>query len=353
LELVVATGAIGGIVFGIGRGSELASDYVSSREAVAASSQPPPVVTELPAAKLAVAVTPAVAAPDNVYGAPDAELLAPVAATPLKRVKANQGGTSLSLRLEFENGARAAFKPEQTWPQSDPRREIAAFRIDRLLGIGHVPPAKSGKFSVAEMLAATDPAARAVMAKRLSEEGIIRHGTLRGELSWWIPEIFDMKIAGHFVDEPEGFVMWMAYLQPWAQIPAELEPMIEQLATCVVFDVLIDNADRWSGWNTKSSQDFKVLYFMDNTLSFSNYKQGHGANLAPLYRMSVFPRALVGKLRALTKEQIEGALGEDPNFGALLDAQQISAILSRRDHILHHIDRLIREHGEDVVLALP
>ena len=37
----------------------------------------------------------------------------------------------------------SAFKPEQTFPQSDPRREIAAYRIDRLLRINHVAPAKA------------------------------------------------------------------------------------------------------------------------------------------------------------------------------------------------------------------
>ena len=49
--------------------------------------------------------------------------------------KLNIGGSSLSIRLDFASGARAAFKPHQIWPQSKPRREIAAYRIDRYLHI--------------------------------------------------------------------------------------------------------------------------------------------------------------------------------------------------------------------------
>jgi len=357
LELVIAAGAAGGLLIGIGFGTDLAGDYLSSREAVAGNDQPAtPILMELPVSTIPEVVAKAPSAPrvvENVYGAPDAELLAPVAATPLKPVKANQGGTSLSLRLEFASGARAAFKPEQTWPQSDPRREIAAFRIDRMLGIGHVPPAKSGKFTVAEMLAAVDPAQRMTIAHRLQEEGIIRDGTLRGELSWWIPEIIDMKMNGKMIDDLEEMPVWVSYLQPGATMPAELGPIVAQIATCVVFDVLIDNADRWSGWNTKASTDNTILYFMDNTLSFSNYSQGHNTNLTPLYRMAVFPRELIAKLRKLTRADVERALGSDPNFGALLTPQQIHAIMQRRDHILRHVDRMIGLHGEDAVLSLP
>jgi len=189
LELVVAAGAIGGIVFGIGRGSELAGDYLASREAAAATASVgearPSTIAELPQAQLPVSFKPAVIA--NVFGAPDAELLAPLAATPVKTLKANHGGTSLSLRIQFANGSRAAFKPEQTWPQSNPRKEIAAYRIDRLLDIGHVPPAKSGAFTIAELLEATEPNSRGAMAKRLAEEGVAHNGVLKGELSWWIP----------------------------------------------------------------------------------------------------------------------------------------------------------------------
>src|SRR6185437_7620624 len=223
----------------------------------------------------------------------------------LAEVKLNRGGNSLSLRLTFASGARAAFKSQQIYPQSDPRREIAAYRIDRLLGIGHVPPAKPGRFKVADLVAAVEPGMRDYTAQRFADEALAQNGVLQGELSWWIPDIRDATIHDdqgvvHRVDELAGFATWLGYLQAGASIPNDVRPMVEQLASVVLFDVLIDNADRWTGNNTKSSVDNKTLYFMDNTLSFSTFTLGHDANLAPLRRMQVFPRALVARLRTLT-----------------------------------------------------
>jgi hypothetical protein len=291
---------------------------------------------------------------DTVFGAPDPELLAPIAATPVTRVKLNHGGTSLSLRLDFASGARAAFKPQQIHPQSDPRREIAAYRLDRMLGIGHVPPAKSAAFAVEDLVAAIEPAGRARAEARIADEGIARHGKLHGEVSWWIPEIKLVRIEGHDIDDPEGQAVWSGYLQAGAARPAKLQPMLAQIATAILFDLLIDNSDRWSGNNTQGSPDNRILYFMDNTLAFSTFTLGHASNLSKLYKIQVFPRALVGKLRALTAETIVAALGADDELlGPLLTEAEIRAMIARRDHFLEYIDRLIAELGEDAVLALP
>jgi hypothetical protein len=355
LELAVAAGAAGGLWCGVSRGVELAGSYLQRREAAAATVAFAPAARLAPLERANLAIAPpAPPAPDTVFGVPDAVLLAPIAATPVTKVKLNRGGTSLSLRLDFASGARAAFKPLQTHPQSDPRREIAAYRIDRLLGIGHVPPAKSAAFAVDDIVAAIDPANREHAASRIADEAIPRHGQLIGEVSWWIPEIKAVRIGGRLIDEVEGEATWSEDLQAGAVIPAELSPMLAQIATVILFDVLIDNADRWSGNNTQGSLDNRTLYFMDNTLSFSLFTLGHETNLSKLYRIQVFPRALVGKLRALTEATIEAALGGDDDLlGPLLTRPEIRAIIARRDHFLGYIDRLIAELGEDAVLALP
>ena len=134
LELLVAAGAVGGVWFGVGKVARLSGDYFAGGEAAAATattSAPLPVrePVRIPVARLEIARP--VVLPNNVFGTPDAELLAPIGITPPVKLKVNHGGTSLSLRLEFADGSRAAFKPEQIHPQSDPRREIAAYRIDR------------------------------------------------------------------------------------------------------------------------------------------------------------------------------------------------------------------------------
>jgi hypothetical protein len=352
LELAVAAGAVCGVWFVGSRGSALVRSYLHGHEAAAATPTFPPAATLVALERSDLAVAPP--APDTVFGAPDQELLAPVAATPLTKVKLNHGGTSLSLRLDFASGARAAFKPLQIHPQSDPRREIAAYRIDRMLGIGHVPPAKSAVFAVDDVIAAIEPASRAFAASRITDEAIARRGKLYGEVSWWIPDIKLVRLDGHGIDEPEGQLAWSGYLQAGAAMPAEHRAMLAQIATAILFDLLIDNSDRWSGNNTQGSLDNRILYFMDNTLSFSTYTLGHATNLSKLYKIQVFPRTLVARLRALTAEMVEAALGgEDELLGPLLTRAEIRAIIARRDHFLEYIDRLIAELGEDAVLALP
>ena len=356
-ELAVAAAATGGIWVGVGRAVEVGGDYFVSHEAAAATpaTPMPEVPARLVAARLELSPPP-VTRWSTVFDAPDEALLGPLAATPVTRVKLNHGGTSLSLRIDFASGARAAFKPEQTHPQSDPRREIAAYRIDRLLGIGHVAPAKSARFSVAALIAATDLPSRKYTSARMLDEMIVRRGIVRGELQWWIPEIHDAMIGKLRVDELEGIALWTSYLQVHAEIPPEIRTLVEQLATCVLYDVLIDNADRWTGYNTKASADRKVLYFMDNTLSFSMYSFGHEGNLFPLHRMQVFPRGLVARLRALTLDSLKSALetgDDDGGLAPLLNPVEIRAILARRDHLVGYIDEQVALFGEAVVLAFP
>lgn len=352
LELAALIGAVGGVGFVAIRAPAVAGDYLESRTAAAATAEAAPRSQLVPLERADLALTPR--APDNVFGAPDGELLAPLAASPLTRVKLNHGGTSLSLRLDFASGARAAFKPLQIHPQSDPRREIAAYRMDRLLGLGHVAPAKAAAFAIDDVVNAIDPAGRPYAAGRIADEAIARGGRLIGEVSWWIPEIKLVRIGGQLIDEPEGQALWTAYLQAGAARPAELAPILAQIAAVIVFDVVIDNSDRWSGNNTEGSPDGRLLYFMDNTLAFSTFTIGHATSLAKLYRIQVFPRGLIDKLRALTIDAVAAAVGgEDDLLGPMLTAAEIRAIMLRRDHLLAYVDRLIAEHGDAAVLALP
>ncbi|HWO20340.1 MAG TPA: hypothetical protein VNO30_16340 [Kofleriaceae bacterium] len=363
LELALAAGAVVGAAVGVMHVSRLGGDYLAATEARAATPPAPapapvPPVVPLPSAELAVA--PPAPPPPSVFGAPDAELLAPLGAAKVTRVKLNQGGSSLSLRLDFANGARAAFKPEQVHLQSEPRREIAAYRLDRLLGLGRVPPAKAGAFPLAELLAAADPATRGAVTERLTAEGRSRGGVLHGELSWWIPEIKYARIGSRNVDEPAGRALWISYLQVGARIPAEARPLVEQLAACVLFDTLTDNPDRWSGNNVMTSPDGQVFYIMDNTMSFSLARIGHDMNVGLLHRIQVFPRGLVQRMRALTEEQVKAALegaleggAGDTRLGPLLLPEEIHAVMERRDHIMKYIDQLVAVHGEQAVLGLP
>ena len=196
LELAVVVGAFGGVYLGVGHAIDAAGDYFTTHEASAATwSGPARSPERLPGATLAIAL-PEPAPIDNVFGAPDRVLLAPIGAAPVSRVRPNRGGSSLSLSIEFANGSRGSFKPQQVFRQSEPRREVAAYRIDRLLGIGHVPPSKPIAFALADLLAVTDPDVRTYTTSRIEKEAIPFDGELRGMISWWIPEIREATIGG-------------------------------------------------------------------------------------------------------------------------------------------------------------
>lgn len=325
----------------------LASDYVVPM--AEASSHPSP--TPLERSHLQITYP---AEPVTIFGKPDSELLAPLGDGTVTKIKLNRGGTSLSLRLDFSNGTRAAFKPEQTFPQSDPRREIAAYRIDRLLGINHVAPAKAIAIPYQELVDAAEPNMRTYVAERL-QEAIVRGGIVYGEVQLWIPEIKLAAFGRQRIDEQAGKDLWRTWLLVGSTIPPEHRSLCAQLSTLLVFDTLIDNADRWSGANTMMSPDASVLYFMDNTLSFSVHRFGHEIPNTALRRIQVFSRSLIDRLRGLTYEAIERALdtGDDKRLGPLLSVEAMRAIIARRDNILVHVDRLIAQHGEEAVLAFP
>ena len=326
--------------------AELAGDYVAPAAEAASN------LTPMPLERSHLKVT--YAEPKTIFKKSDSELLDPLGDGTVTRIKLNRGGTSLSLRLDFSNGTRAAFKPEQTFLQSDLCWEIVVYWIDRLLGINHVAPAKPIAIPYKELLDAAEPGTRSYVAERL-EDAIVRGGIVHGEIQVWLPEIKVAAFGKQRIDEHEGKELWRAYLVVGGKIPPEYRSMCEQLATLIVFDVLIDNSDRWSGANTMMSPDASTLFFMDNTLSFSVHRFGHEVPNTALRRIELFSRSLIARLRSLTYEQIERVLdmGDDNRLGPLLSPEAMRAIISRRDNILVHVDRLIEQHGEEAVLVFP
>ena len=98
----------------------------------------------------------------------------------------------------------------------------------------------------------------------------------------------------------------------------------------------------------------KQLFFMDNTFSFTNDPYGHRKGQNYLKRVEVFSRDLVGRLRAMTEDDLRRIMEPGPGpFEYLLTDREIEATLGRRDWALAYIDRLVEQHGEDAVLAFP
>lgn len=324
------------------------------REAVAATAAPsPPPVRLAPTPVSPPTELNFVAEPTGMFlGVSDDVLLDPLRDSPIAKVKFNRGGSSLSLRIDFENGARAAFKPKQTNLQSVPRREVVAFRINRLLGLSSVPPAIGRSFDVNEVLGNLHAESQ-YFRPRLQAEMVQKGGMVTGELSWWIPEIKRGRIDGYEMDSMEGIVSWKRYLTRGAKVPKRDRALVSQISDMVLFDFIINNPDRWSGGNARVSEDQRLLYFMDNTMSFGDDLDGHPKARVYFERCQKFSRSLVTRLRNLKESEILEVLADSGPFPFLLRDPEVAALLARRDVALEYIDALIQKHGDGTILVFP
>jgi hypothetical protein len=347
-ELLVATTALLGFGIVVGWGSSAlayragqaeaarraAALALPAREALSAPVDPP--ITDEPAG--------------TFLGMADDLLLARVRSQPIVAAKVNRGGSSLSFRVEFADGSRAAFKPAQTNLQTIPRKEVAAYRINRLLGLNAVPPAAPRQVGRDELLAHLHPDSVASLPRIHAETIFNPLGKTAGVMSYWIPEI---KESG--LDTPEGIEQsfrWLSQAAP--PPPPEKRHMAQQLSDLVVFDFLTSNPDRYSGGNMKMSPDGERLYYMDNTMAFFLDPNGPEKNRALLQKTQRFSRRLydaLGRISALRLEQVLRESGVEPH--EILTPAEIRAVVARRDVVRRHIDALSALHGSNNVLVFP
>jgi len=182
--------------------------------------------------------------------------------------------------------------------------EIAAYRLDKLLGLGMVPPTVERRF----------------------------HGS-RGSCQYWMDGTITLRTR-----EEKKLKMPSYKVFSWNRAT-----YLQRL-----WDNLIANEDRHQN-QILITEDWRML-LIDHSRSFRTSKRfttrliytakhPEGPKL-----MSELPRALVEKVKALTFEEIRGAVGDT------LTDEEINAVLARRDLILAEIDKLIKANGEDKVL---
>jgi hypothetical protein len=282
-------------------------------------------------------------------GMSDELLLERVRTQPIARFKLNHGGSSISFRVEFADGSRAAWKPMQTNMQSVPRKEVAAYRLNRLLGLHAVPPAAPRAVTREELFAHLHPESLPFLPRIKAETVFGPDGRTIGTASYWIPIIKDSGF-----DTPDGRRQTQAWLTQGQPIPMDQAAMAAQVSTLIVFDFLTANPDRYSGGNMKMSADSKQLFFMDNTMSFYVDGDGYERNREVLFKTQRFSRALYEALDKITTSNMQRALAEEMGTPyEILTPAEIAAVVSRRTVVQRYIAALIAQHGERNVLVFP
>ena len=282
-------------------------------------------------------------------GMSDDMLLERVRTQPILGMRINKGGSSLSFRVELADGSRAAFKPAQTNLQTIPRKEVAAYRLNRLLGLNAVPPAAPRMVSRDEIFAHLDPESLTYLPRIQAETVFNPLGKTAGVIMYWVPEIKDSDL-----DTPDGIHQSMQWLAQGQPIPIDKRALAAQLSQLVVFDFLTSNPDRYSGGNMKTSADGSRLLFMDNTMSFFIEPEGNEHTRSILHRTQRFSRQLYQALDRVTVPKLEQLLaqaGQDDY--PILTASEIRAVVARRDLVRRHIDGLVASYGPRNVLVFP
>jgi len=346
-ELTIAATLCAGGGYGVVRASREARDVLAAREregrAAPAALAARRDLSALPDLRIALEAS------GTFMGMSDELLLERVRTQPIVRFKVNHGGSSLSFRIEFADGSRAAWKPTQTNTQTIPRKEVAAYRLNRLLGLNAVPPAAPRVVSREDLLAHLHPESVALLPRIEAETIFGPGGKTVGTASYWIPVIKDSGF-----DTPEGQRLAQTWLSQGQHIPSAQRAIAAQLSDLVVFDFLTANPDRLSGGNMKMSPDGRQLYYMDNTMSFFLEPLGKQKTRDALMKTQRFSRATFAALERISVPTLEHVLAEETGTPyEILTPAEIRAVVARRDVVRQYVAVLVSEFGSADVFPFP
>jgi hypothetical protein len=200
----------------------------------------------------------------------------------LKTIDQRRPGAQLNANRELE------IDFQDSW-----RTEVAAYELDKLLGLGMVP----------------------ATIERLSP-----YDSVPASLQLWVEAS-----------------MSEAKRREKAVIPTDPERWSTQLTSMSIFDALIYNTDRHPD-NLLITDTFDVR-LIDHSRSFRP-----NAELRNKDDLTRFPRPLAEKIEALSKSAVER------NLGDYLSLTQIDGLMKRRQLVLDLIEDLSKKYGERAVL---
>jgi hypothetical protein len=139
----------------------------------------------------------AVARTGRFFQREDRPIRAALANGPIASVERGHGGRSLGFKVTLEDGTVGYFKPAQEFSGMRWYAELAAFALDRELGLGRVAPSVGRRIAWSELedAAGDDP--------RVDELEVDRDGTLPGAFIFWVPERLRPLAL------PEGWEAWL------------------------------------------------------------------------------------------------------------------------------------------------
>ncbi|GAB4199868.1 MAG: hypothetical protein OHK0013_10370 [Sandaracinaceae bacterium] len=305
---------------------------------------------------------------DAFFELDDAPRLETLRHAEITRIERGSGGRSVAFRLTFADGSRGYFKPEQTFSGTSFQAEVAAYHVDRLLGLGRTPPtvARALPWGRLQAVLGADPRAAEVIVQP--------DGTVRGSLSYWIEErLVPLQLGIGFerwfrVDPPPyltPFQRARVYIAqaagaepivpPVGEEGAPLPPAGEpdradrgaELSDLILFDFLIHNIDRWGGGftNVRTRGPGGPLVFLDNAAGFGSGRARTGFMDRRLFAVQRFRFRTVEAIRAFEVDALRARLDAE-GMGTLLDEARLAHLEERRAAILAHVAERSTAQGE-------
>lgn len=247
------------------------------------------------------------------------------------------GNTSFVLKITFQDGTEAAFKPRSRRELGHLRyrSEVAAYRLAQLLEVPNVPPAYFVGFSASEVLSTCVP-------RDVCEKGAFPNGeTLFGALIPWIPDLSFFALEREAVRKRAHFLLRQEPLPD-----AGDERLRRDLVRMFAWDYLIANWDRESGGNVGIDPHDGSLLFIDNDGGFYEapsepFLQQQAAMLRTI---RTWDAGFLENLRRADAETVSRALGEGEPGTPLLSRQQLAGLESRRMRLLSLTKGPPRDH---------
>lgn len=256
------------------------------------------------------------------------------------------GGTSSAAKM-FMVGVTVIFKPSTVERPGSYRREVAAYRIARALGMDNVPPAAVNTYSKEMVQSKIHEDFNERWAKIANRWAWTDQGYVRGASMLWLD-----NLVASGIESAEARSVWEKWLLQDYTMPSESNrSLARDISTMLAFDYLIGNWDRFSGGNVKKDATVQRLFLLDHNASFGTpmHARVHRKVLERLNATQRFSKEWVERLLNLDQTRLKILMRDD--YGPLLGDQQMADVFDRKETILSYIAALIAQYGRNNVLV--
>jgi hypothetical protein len=311
---------------------------------------------------------------DAFFGEPDRQVREALAKRPIVSIQKGRGGRSLGFKITLEGGQRGYFKGEQTFSAANWFGEVAAYHLDRMLGLGRVP-------AVVSRVIPWNTLEDAARDDYRRHEIIYRDGQVRGAFVAWVDEALKP------LEQEQGWERWVRvrywpttavspFQRPavWAKELVQAQAMGNafrskeerlrrrnahpepdrpdrpaELSDLIVFDYLCRNLDRWGGNNANVlvRGPGGPLIFLDNAAGFEPGPASPSLMESRLKVLQRFRRRTIQAVRAFDVKKFEARLASEP-LAPVLNKNQLSGLIERRESLLSYVSELEEQLGEAI-----